>query len=711
MRDATIRQLATGIASLAMLALVGCETDPAAGPSTPSGDAYGSGDAGDTVDAPSDTSGTEGEDGTGDAGPTTCSSDEDCPEGEVCAVDRSGDEVRRICRAPNEEGGEVGDSCSEDSDCRSNLCLDGTCTKPCERPVDCKKGWTCDSAEVETESGGSSSINVCQPAPGKECFSDGDCDSGDRCVARRGSDEVTFECGAPNSGGGAVGESCSSDGDCLHNLCVDGECAPPCGSDDHCSGSSGYICQESEIDLGNGKTDSAPVCRPERPCDRSATCKVNETCYVERNRTGSAGVCRQPNSSSKQLGDVCSGDGQCPANLCYDSRFRKICSLACQKNSDCQKPGFRCEERAIADGSGGTRDVDICVPAPPSPCSNPSDCDPDELCSVVVESDGTGLESVCIPKTGGVSVGNSCSDDSDCNSQLCVNGHCSTPCDTRSDCAGNQLCRDNSITKSGETDTFQVCETPTDENCTHSGTCNDAVRVCSELRPNNQNQYEAYCQFPNSNASGQLGDSCSKHIDCNSGLCLGDVTGSPLPSKCSVACRQDRQCGSNQICTSIPSSSNSDVAICTEPCSVTGDCSGSNTCQINENRMTNPYSVDTICEDPPGSKQFGEKCGGGGGACKSGLCLNTYTFKPNDPNDQQCTPGAGNCPSGWGCHQDPNRNDDYYCAEEERRCTKLCQRDGDCSGGVSGHPLDSCGKVQTTLSDGTTTEINACSES
>ncbi|MFB6351082.1 MAG: hypothetical protein ABEK29_04750, partial [Bradymonadaceae bacterium] len=157
------------------------------------------------------------------------------------------------------------------SECRSNLCLDGTCTKPCERPNQCSQDGsrTCDSAEVSTGGGNSESINVCQDAPTQNCSSDGDCSAPNRCIGQRGTNEIEFICGSPNNNGAEIGESCQNDADCARNLCVDGVCTGPCRSDDNCSGASGYTCEMTDVGLGNGNTDSASICVPPRPCDHA----------------------------------------------------------------------------------------------------------------------------------------------------------------------------------------------------------------------------------------------------------------------------------------------------------------------------------------------------------------------------------------------------------------------------------------------------------
>jgi len=696
---------------IVVLALgAGCATDEVPEGANQDGRGADIDAAGDTDPPPRDTIGddaapddTGGTDGTGDTGPTACLSAEDCPDGEVCRVDRSGNSIDMICGSPAGDG-EVGDACDSDDQCRSNLCLDGTCTKPCERPVQCGgDGWTCDAADVSTDGGDTETINVCQRAPERQCQSDGDCAEPKRCIGRRGANNLEFVCGSPNNNGADVGESCQDDSDCALNLCVDGTCTGPCESNDHCSGADGYTCETTNVDLGNGNTDTASICVPPRPCDHAGECKVDEVCYYDRSTTSSAGFCRDPNPGGDDLGDVCQKDRHCKANLCFDSRFRNICSVPCDDVNDC-KQGFRCEETDIADGQGGTITDKICVPAPPAKCDKQSDCGADETCSIVPTSDGNGLESVCIPDPGGLATGNACQSDSECKSLVCLNNHCASPCTSRDQCANDQACRTASISKQGNTGEFVVCETLPEEKCTSTGTCSDGTRRCSSLRQDANNDIQAYCQFPNGGASGGLGDSCSQNADCKSGLCAGRV-GTPIRDICSVACTSDNHCATGQICTSLPFS-NTEVATCSKPCSHNGDCSGNNVCMINENQLGSSISIDTVCREKLSGAAFGETCGPNT-RCESGLCLLTYTFDQTARNNP-CNSDA-DCSAGRGCHTNDNDGNDY-CAKEERRCTRTCTSDSHCSGGAGGNLGTCSSSVTLTLSDGSTRNINACSQ-
>ncbi|MFB6372669.1 MAG: hypothetical protein ABEN55_06065, partial [Bradymonadaceae bacterium] len=153
-----------------------------------------------------------------------------------------------------------------------------------------------------------------------------------------------------------------------------------------------------------------------------------------------------------------------------------------------------------------------------------------------------------------------------------------SPCTQRSQCAGDQACQTASISKDGNSGEFVVCDTLPEEKCTSSGSCSDGIRRCNDVRQSANNQIDAYCKFPNSGASGSLGNSCSQNADCKSGLCAGQL-GTPIRDVCSVACVSDSQCASGQTCASLPFS-NTDVATCTKPCSYNGDCASGNVCMI-----------------------------------------------------------------------------------------------------------------------------------
>ncbi|QDG51756.1 hypothetical protein FIV42_13660 [Persicimonas caeni] len=665
-------------------------------------------------DAGTDTSDTAQD--TGDDGgtnPDECGSDADCTDPQICVADRSGNTVEFTCQDPSGSG-QVGDSCSADSDCASNLCVDGTCSAPCETTSDCSDDGSiiCDSTDVQTDGGATETVNICVPKPASQCSSDADCTSPERCIAIKGATEVTFECGTPNSGGGDVGDTCSTDADCAQNLCQDGTCSAPCAANGDCAAGDDFSCEISPVDLGNGSTDNASVCTPPRTCSSKRDCPTGQVCYVDR-ATGEA-QCANGNSGGGGLGEICTDDGGCESNLCNEGRFRDVCTVPCENDSDCPTPGYECGTTSLDDGSGGTNDVSVCVAKDPTACTSNDDCASGLTCAIVPDASGNALESVCIPNAGGNATGVPCTSDSECGSLVCLNDHCSAPCDTSNQCGNGQLCQSANVAKSGLVGTFEVCETLPDDRCDQDGICSDGVRMCNDIRAGTSDPQarEAYCGMPDANASGALGDTCEQTSDCRSRICLNGNS-----DECSVICAADSQCAQGQACTTF-NVGTSQLGFCNTACADNSDCGGldftdsngntvEHVCTTNEN--TREDAVDQICVrrnivDPNDSNVglLGDTCSSGSD-CQSGLCL-TNTIYDGTP----CS-SASDCQSGQVCQVEP-QSGQRQCGDQASYCTRVCDDGGDCSGGVSGNALTACdSNIRVTLSTGTVDTISACS--
>lgn len=184
-----------------------------------------------------------------------CTSSRDCFNGEVCGdlfVTASSIETR--CTAPRASppAQPVGGSCTQDSQCATNLCLDGVvneCGLVCsDAAIDCPSGFACPSYRYNP---GSVWIPICNRA----CTDDGDCAStaGNVCspqtYQRSGMWRLDNVCQAP-AGAVALGGACTGGNDCRSGLCFTltrigiacGQCAaneacqcpdgsgPPCAS-------------------------------------------------------------------------------------------------------------------------------------------------------------------------------------------------------------------------------------------------------------------------------------------------------------------------------------------------------------------------------------------------------------------------------------------------------------------------------------------------
>jgi len=480
--------------------------------------------------------------------------------------------------------------------------------------------------------------------------------------------------------------------DCAQNLCVDGACSAPCAGTGDCASATDFTCETTAIDLGNGNTDNASVCLPPVGCDEDGDCKVDEVCLVRGTSPNRDLICLEPNVGGGDLGQVCANDRECANNLCLPTRFRDVCTVPCADDTDCTVAGYECQMTNV-DG----QTLSVCVPETPIPCTSDDQCPTQTNCAIIINEAGDGLESVCVPATGGDATGVACTDDDDCASLVCLGGFCSAPCSTDTQCGQNQLCQENSISKDGQTDSFDVCETLPEQACVDTASCSDGVRVCSTLR-DVQGITQAFCALPNTSASGQLGDPCTDPTECRENICL------TVSDQCSVVCNDDGDCGSGQGCTTYTVTT--EVNFCNTVCSDDDDCSGGNICTINGDVITN--DVDLVCENTIGTEDLGSPCTDGS-ECLTGLCLRTVEFLGTSCTTSSDCTGTQECVCPL---DDPNcATTDQECSNVSRACTLVFADTADCSSSnFSTNELTACSSSTTVQRpNGGTKTVSTCS--
>ncbi|MBA2664922.1 MAG: hypothetical protein H0U74_21720 [Bradymonadaceae bacterium] len=642
--------------------------------------------------------------------PTPCASDQQCTPPETCTVDRSGELVRVICLEPSASG-KVGDTCTDDSACASNLCLNGVCSKPCESPSDCSDdgSFICTSQELASNSGQTRIVTACTPKPAQVCITDANCVGPERCVARSTDTGLMFVCGEPNAGGGEGGANCSDDTGCAQNLCHNNVCANPCGANANCDVANDFSCKVTQIER-DGDTADLSVCQPPKLCANNNQCTVDQVCYIRKASDELRTFCRAGNTGGGALGTSCTTDANCASNLCFQGRFNKYCSPACVNNSDCQVAGvvtYECQEVSFTLSGGGSDTAKVCVAAAPPACSSQLDCATGTQCAIVANTTNTGLESVCIPAPGGSAAGATCTQDTQCRGRVCLNGNCSVPCTDRAQCGAAQVCRSNNVQKSGLSGTFNVCETLPDVECNATAGCTDGVRVCGALRFEG-GVLKTYCTFPNSSGLA-LGETCTAHNQCRDMLCLAPLS---LSNECSVACEisaRDCNTAAGQICTTF----GPDLGLCIATCTNNAGCDAGQSCNVNGNDRTN--DIDYVCLQNVGTDLLGADCSTTNN-CAGGLCLTStlHTY-----NGTACTTNA-NCPASHSSCQCPLNNPGCttgkQCAlvETEKHCTYVCDPNNgnaDCTGGVANNPLTACSSnITFPRPNGGEANISACAK-
>lgn len=594
--------------------------------------------------------------------PQDCAADADCTAPETCVLDGSLNALRTICLEPAGSG-ELGDTCATNAECASNLCLHGQCATPCARPIDCSDDGSFICTPEEIEHGATTeTLNVCTPKPLEQCLSDADCIDPERCVLKNTQNGLQFVCAQPPTGGQEPGSACTVNADCASDLCLDNLCMAPCGGDFHCDTEAGHTCEVTPI-IRNGESASVSICQPPVECARNSECLLNEVCYIRQTSTEVQTHCKPPNvGGALPVGAACTTDESCASNLCLQGRFQKHCAPACTTNADCAAPAgspvqYECKSVTFTLASG-TDTANVCVAKAPTACTSQSQCATGTQCAVVTNAANNGLESVCIPITGGGANGTACTSDAQCNGQLCLNGTCSQPCTNRNQCGAQQLCRNNNVQKSGFSRTFQVCETPPPTPCSSNLECTDGVRICAGLTLVND-ELQGLCTFPNPGGS-TIGASCTTNNACHSNFCLS------YTNQCTMLCTNNGQCGGNgQICTTYEG-----LGLCASSCINNSSCTAGQSCTVNENENTG--GIDYVCNLHYGDGQLGA-----------------------DPATVQ------GCQSGFSLTITQGSTETKYCSI-------ICNTNADCTGGVPGNPLTSCEPVSMRLSDGSTTTVPIC---
>ncbi|MDB4980834.1 MAG: uncharacterized protein JWM82_1586 [Myxococcales bacterium] len=526
---------------------------------------------------------------------------------DTCASDQACD-ATHLCKA------RIGTLCSVYTDCATGHCADGVC---CDSDCNgtCKvcnlnnKRGTCSQVQTGLEDPGTCVSDMSQPrfcdttgvctndskATGKPCTAGGQCKSSyciDGFCCGSPCNNTCYSCGNPGAegictaitaglpdhsattacdgatqyctGGGACGmdkkangNTCTVATDCGSGFCVDGLC---CNST--CTG----VCQACNVAGSLGKcvnvapgtqdTNSTPACAGEQYCDAAATCQ----------------------SGLKANGLTCSDMSQCGSKNCVDG---VCCDSACGDTCyACNLPGTVGTCSGLTPGS--TDGV---------ACKAPQYCSLGHACTIGKKANGT-----------------TCVGDTECGSNLCVDGVC-----CESSCTGD--CRSCAIAGSlgscvavpDGMDPRKKCQ---GNNAVCSGTCNG----------------QGACRFPAQGAVCEPpGCSPSTGFITNGGTCDGAGHCSAVPS---------RECNGFR-CYTDPQG----MAQCGKDCAHDPEC-----------------ALDYYCSAVAGDGGVGDGGVGDGGTADAGAgasCPKVFDLGHACDRNTQC--GSGTCSDGVCCDNDCNK--------------------------------------------------------
>lgn len=195
---------------------------------------------------------------------------------------------------------QVGDSCDEDADCPSGLCVgpgsgfpDGYCSSDCTT-AGCGEGQSCAAVAEDgpliclrgctTNDDCQDSAQCYKGACNPRCKGDEDCrDDGYSCDAGT----CTARPGSP------MGDACTKDSDCSSQNCVMNKCV--------------------------------------QGCNRETACAAGSTCVLDRNATRVRGSCISQRTATRAPLNACASDSDCTRGTC----LMGLCLLMCQQTRDC----------------------------------------------------------------------------------------------------------------------------------------------------------------------------------------------------------------------------------------------------------------------------------------------------------------------------------------------------------------------------------------
>ena len=455
-----------------------------------------------------------------------------CPTGQFCNVPGSVGE----CHAPLPNGA----LCTSGEQCASQSCVDGFCcggnlppgTTQCPAPAG--QQYFCNTG-------------VCAPpsAQGTPCNADQQCESPFSCTDFTCCELA--ECPA--------GDLCNIPGN-LGFCTAPGPQGNPCTSNEQCQ--TGLFCVDNTCcttDTGSASCNAGEACNlPSSPglCQLVPTATPTSTPPPTSTPTQTATSTPPP----QPTGATCGSGSQCVSQSCVDD----ICcnlppgSTVCPNNSQSGQPQFcnitgslgSCTPKLTANGQC-LHDSD-CQSGNCDVSSVPPRCGPTRTATPTSTNTRTATATFTSTPTP-LSIGDPCTDPSQCSSESCVDGFCcdldvgSTVCPDDSQTGAQQFC--NILGKEG------TCATPRP---TPGDTCTDPNNpdacdpgfFCNPVDPANP----VCCDSPTcpdgercdvigskGTCAPQLLDGalCEKNTDCTSPLvCLPDVPPSTL-SHCSQA--------------------------------------------------------------------------------------------------------------------------------------------------------------------------------
>jgi len=350
-----------------------------------------------------------------DAAPpgSACLSDYDCPPDRVCGLvaDEANGQWDSRCIVPRICVGLPGETCQVQSGnrCTTSICtLSGFCSPVCASDLDCPVGFLCDLLTFDLPNEVPATFWGCEPQ-----------------------ESVSSD----------VGEACpAGNQDCKSDLCL---ANPPDGPTQYCS----QNCIPGEADCPDRFECRASPLEPEinlcQPsliggeCQNDSGCSDGKICTL--GPANDSTVCADSISEGALPGEICGQDLPCANSLCLSSG---ICSAICDNSADCPED-LKCEYIEVYGPTGSRAFASMCSgdAGSQAECKVDSDCQAPEVCGLLLNQRGSGLDGRCRPPGNPSGPGEACSSGADCVNGFCpLTGICTNLCLSDSDCGETYYC-------------------------------------------------------------------------------------------------------------------------------------------------------------------------------------------------------------------------------------------------------------------------------
>lgn len=336
----------------------------------------------------------------------------------------------------------------------------------------------------------------------------------------------------------AVGEACTTDGECADGKCHAGMCVAASPLDDGATCTSNAACKSLNCVSGACAAGTSAVgkeCLNKEECDsgycdsgKCALRKDGDACTKAAHCAG--GTCYDSKCTSKKdVGGTCTKDDECATAVCYGSK----CAKSCTKAADCTSPEV-C-------GSDGKRRL----------CYKPTyDSNLGTSCAVTGTCSGS-LKCLGVKGDSQAVCSGDCKSDMDCpgamacakqssGSSICVPRKACSPCIEDANCPGQHKC----VALYGGTETFCA------RTCTKGSTECPMYAECKDVGG------QGYCAHKSGKCygDGSVCSPCTVTDQCKSGgVCLSlSLTGEQF---CGGDCTSSSSaCGTTYQCVTVSSS-------------------------------------------------------------------------------------------------------------------------------------------------------------